>query len=185
MEDSGRIGKMGTLRDSADIVNVVETHSDTVLRVCSLYFHGRPERDDAYQETFLKYAQSEKEFADSEHVKAWLIRVAKNVCVDMLKRAESKTILMDEFDDTAKVSWAAGNSENPGGGGSAADDLNEALQQLDDNYRIALYLKYYEGYTAAEIAELMDMPENTVYTNLARGREKLKEVLTHGKDENR
>lgn len=170
------------MRDSADIVNVVETHSDTVLRVCSLYFHGRPERDDAYQETFLKYAQSTKEFADNEHVKAWLIRVAKNVCKDMLKRAESKTILVDEFDETAKLSWAAEESESSVGRESAADNLNEALQQLDDNYRITLYLKYYEGYTAAEIAELIDMPENTVYTNLARGREKLKEVLAHDKN---
>lgn len=43
-----------------------------------------------------------------------------------------------------------------------------------------LYLKYYEGYTAAQIAEMLGIPENTVYTNLSRGKRLLKEVLSDG-----
>ncbi len=161
------------MRENIDITNAIKTHADTVLRVCSLYFHGRPERDDAFQETFIKYAQSDKAFSSDEHVKAWLIRVATNTCKDMLKRSDAKTVLIDQFDDAVRPSWSVEDSTG------AFDDLACALQQLDDAYRIALYLKYYEGYTAAEIAEVMNMPENTVYTNLSRGRAKLKEVLTH------
>ena len=169
---------MGAMRSSADITHVVQRHSDTVLRICSLYFHGRPERDDAFQETFLKYAQSEKAFADDEHVKAWLINVAANTCKDMLKNAESKALLVDDFDDEAQPSW---NPPGHNAGGNRADELAEALHQLEGKYRIALYLKYYEGYTAAEIAQMLSIPENTVYTNLTRGRKELKEVLTRGK----
>ena len=162
------------MRDSANITSTVHEHADTVLRVCTLYFHARPERDDAFQETFLKYAQSDREFADREHVKAWLIRVAANTCKDMLKKAEAKTVLLDEIDEAAKPSFHS-EDDNP-----AADKLNDALQRLDEKYRVALFLMYYEGYTAKEIARIMEMPENTVYTNLARGREKLKEMLEHG-----
>ena len=172
----------GSMREKGDITNAVKTHADTVLRICSLYFHGRPERDDAFQETFLKYAQADKAFESDEHVKAWLINVAANTCKDMLKRSDAKAVLTDTFEDNARPSW--GSDEN-GADGIASrqngkiDELSEALQQLGDQYRIALYLKYYEGYTAAEIADLMNIPENTVYTNLARGRKQLKEVLTH------
>ena len=162
------------MREHEDITNAVETHADTVARVCSLYFHGRPERDDAFQETFIKYAQSDKAFADDEHVKAWLIRVATNTCKDMLRRCDAKTVLVDQFEDAAQPSWSAE------GGNDKLDELARALQQLDDRYRITLYLKYYEGYAAAEIAKMLSVPENTVYTNLSRGRAKLKEVLTHG-----
>ena len=172
------------MRDNADVASAIELHADTVLRVCSLYFRNRPEREDAFQETFLKYAQSDKRFEDDEHVKAWLIRVAANTCKDMLRRSEAKTVLLDKIDDAAQPGWGNGATENDpaayGTGNERADELNEALQQLDDKYRIALYLKYYEGYTAAEIAEVLNIPENTVYTNLSRGRAKLKEVLTHG-----
>ncbi len=164
------------MREHDDITNAMKRHSNTVLRVCSLYFHGRPERDDAFQETFIKYAQTDKAFADDEHAKAWLIRVAANVCKDMLRRADAKAILTDRFDEDARPNW----SSSAEAGNDRLDRLSEALQQLDDQYRIALYLKYYEGYTTAEIAEVLDQPEGTVYTNLTRGRAKLKEVLTHG-----
>lgn len=167
------------MRPNEDITRAMDRYADTVVRVCSLYYGGRPERDDAFQETFLKYATIDKEFADEEHKKAWLISVATNVCKDMLRKAESKTVLVDAFEDTASPAGRPGPDPGDSGGGRA-DELNEALQQLDEKYRAVLYLKYYEGYTAAEIAGLLDIPENTVYTNLARGREKLKEVLTDG-----
>lgn len=165
------------MRGNADITHAIETHSDTVLRVCTLYFHSRPEREDAFQETFIKYAQSDKAFSDDEHVKAWLITVAANTCKDMLKAAESRAVLTDRIDEEAHPTWSA-----PDEGDSRADELAEALSQLDEKYRIVLYLKYYERCSAAQIANILGMPENTVYTNLSRGRNQLKEVLEHGKD---
>ena len=162
------------MRNSTDITQAIELHSDTVLRVCTLYFHGRPEREDAFQETFLKYAESNTAFTDDEHRKAWLIRVAANTCKDMLKRADAKTALVDEIDEAARPQWAGGDNADQ------TEALVNALGQLDDKYRIVLYLKYYEGYTAAEIAGMLAVPENTVYTNMARGREKLKEMLIDG-----
>ena len=162
------------MRAENDVTSAIERHANTVARVCSLYFGARPERDDAFQDTFLKYALSKTTFADEEHKKAWLIRVATNVCKDALKKAEARTVLLDSFDDTARPQWQAGVESS-----DRAEQLGEALRMLDEKYRVPLYLKYYEGYKAAEIARIMDTTENTVYTNLARGREKLKEVLTH------
>ena len=164
------------LRSNEDITRAIGQFADTVVRVCSLYFGFRPERDDAFQETFLKYAQSDKEFADDEHKKAWLISVATNVCKDMLKKAESKAVLLDRFEEAASI---AGQPEPVRD--DRVEELTEALQKLDEKYRVALYLKYFEGYKASEIAEMTGVPENTVYTYLARGREKLKEVLTNGR----
>lgn len=167
--------EMAALRSNDDVVQAIEEHANTVARVCSLYFGRRPEREDAFQETFLKYSQSGKEFNDDEHRKAWLIRVASNVCKDMLKSAESKAVLTDEFDEAASPQWQPGIESS-----DRAEELAEALRRLEEKYRVVLYLKYYEGYKAVEIASMLDVPENTVYTNLARGRETLKEVLTHG-----
>ena len=164
------------MRDNDDITRAVREHANTVARVCSLYFGSRPERDDAFQETFLKYAQEGCAFGDDEHRKAWLIRVATNVCKDMLKKAEAKVVLLDRIDEAAKPQWQPGIESS-----DRVDELTEALRQLDEHHSVALYLKYYEGYKASEIAQMLGIPENTVYTNLARGREKLKEVLAHGR----
>jgi RNA polymerase sigma-70 factor (ECF subfamily) len=54
------------------------------------------------------------------------------------------------------------------------------LGQLEERYRTVLYLKYYEGYTAAQIAAITGMPENTVYTNLSRGKRQLLGVIQGG-----
>lgn len=165
------------MRNAEDITRTVEQHADTVLRVCAVYFGGKPERDDAFQETFIKYAQASTQFVDDEHKKAWLIRVAANVCKDLLKRAEAKTVLLDTVDDQAKPQWSQDpiSEDRP-----ESERLIAALQQLEETPRVILHLKYFEGYSAQEIGEMLDMPENTVYTHLARGRKKLKEVLTRG-----
>ena len=163
------------MRKRDDITRAMERHADTVLRVCTLYFPGRPDCEDAFQETFLKYAQSNAEFKDEEHRKAWLITVARNTCKDLLKRSSNKVVPLDEVDESALALDPSG-AESAAGGGV---DVIAALQKVEDPYRSILYLKYYEGYRASEIADMLDMPENTVYTNLARGRKKLKEVLAH------
>ena len=166
------------MRDGDDITRAIEAHANTVLRVCSLFFGTRTEREDAFQDTFLKYAQSVKEFTSEEHRKAWLINVAANVCRDALKQAEMRTELIDNIDENTQVNLQVADASDSSDRFSV---LNEALQKLDDKYRVPLYLKYYECYSASEISEIMHIPENTVYTNLSRGREKLKEVLTHGR----
>ena len=171
------------MRQADDITRAMELHADTVLRVCTLYFPRSTEREDAFQETFLRYMQSDTRLADEEHRKAWLIRVAANVCKDMLKRADAKTVAIDWSDESLQPMWqnaqrgADAAFEGPDG---LAGEVGAALAALDEKYRIVLYLTYYEGCTAKEIAAALDIPENTVYTDLARGRKKMKEVLTHG-----
>ena len=58
--------------------------------------------------------------------------------------------------------------------------MTELLQKLPEKYRDVLYLHYYEQYTVDEIAELLDRSRNTVGSQLRRGREKLKIILTEG-----
>ena len=56
-------------------------------------------------------------------------------------------------------------------------DLLDIVMELPKNYRISIYLHYYEGYSIGEIANIMAKTENTVSAYLARGRKKLRTVL--------
>ena len=152
------------------------TYADTVMHVCMIYLQDQADRDDAFQDTFLKYSQCETVFNDQEHRKAWLIRVASNTCKDMLKRASRRNV---DLDAASSIVSNEKSQEETYEQTEQAERVSAALRQLDDRYRIPLYLTYYENMTAAQIADTMEIPENTVYTNLARGRKKLKEVLEH------
>lgn len=163
------------MRSRSEITAAVQNHGNTVYRACSVYLHQQADREDAFQETFLRFARSSTEFNDEEHRKAWLIRVASNVCKDMLKSSASKVESLDEEQQDGRE--PVGDDGTEGQRSLEHEELLRALGTLDEKYRIVLYLKYYEGYTAAQISEATGMPENTVYTNLSRGKHKLLEVI--------
>ena len=158
-----------------DIERVVDVYGSTVWRVCVLYFRASADAEDAFQETMIKYATADStSFNGEEHRKAWLIRVATNVCKDMLKAASRSNV---SFDESACANrFVSPDSESQPA--SFASEVVDAMQSLDDPPRTPLYLSLYEGYTAPEIANIVNAPVNTVYSWLARGKAMLKEALS-------
>ena len=165
------------MRTREEITEAVEAHADDVLRACAVYMREQADREDAFQETFLRFARSSATFADVEHRKAWLIRVAVNVCKDMLKSAAYKTESLDQEQEHGVT--PVGDDGQEAQRSLEGEELLRMLDKLEEKYRIVLHLKYYEGYSAAKISQVTGMPENTVYTNLARGRRKLLEMMGH------
>lgn len=165
------------MRSSSDIEQAMALHADTVWRVCALYFPCEADRQDAFQETFVRYALADDTvFADAEHRKAWLIRVARTRCLDMLKTAErTRTVSGDEALESARDGRASSTSDQPG---SFASEVLDALQSLDDPPRTPLYLALCEEYTAPEIAHMLNAPVNTVYSWISRGKQRLREALS-------
>lgn len=146
--------------------DTVKKYSDLVYRICFLYMKNKTDSEDAYQDTFLKLYTSKIDLKNDNHVKAWLITVAGNICKNSLKKARLRTHeeLNDEIcgiiDDTSQR------------------DVVSAVMQLPELYKQIIYLYYYEGYSTAEIAGLENCKEATVRTRLARGRELLKQALS-------
>lgn len=153
----------------------MERHGDAVWRVCVLYFRAHTDAQDAFQDAFLKYALADHvAFNDDEHRKAWLIRVAANICKDMLKAAGRRVVPLDAAAEAA----CAPSSDPAMQPASFSSEVVDAMRSLDDPPRTPLYLSLYEGYTAPEIAQMVDAPVNTVYSWLARGKKLLQEVLS-------
>jgi RNA polymerase sigma factor (sigma-70 family) len=86
----------------------------------------------------------------------------------------------DRRRDIAPALAPAGDDGQEGQRALERQEVVEALRTIDERYRMPLYLKFYERYTAYEIARTLMMPENTVYTNISRGKQQLKEVLSRG-----
>lgn len=146
-------------------------HGDTVWRVCIMALGSHDDAEDAFQDTFMKYALADAvSFTGEEHRKAWLIRVAVNRCRDMQRAAHRKNEPLEG--DAGPV------SRDPlAQPGSRVREVLDAMDALDDPPRTPVYLALYEGYTAPEIAEMLGTPVNTVYSWIARGKKTLKEAL--------
>ena len=139
-------------------------HYKMVWNLCYTFLKNVQDVEDAVQDTFLRLGRSDEAFEDAEHVKAWLIVTAKNVCRDELRRARRKNLPLEEADGkTAPV--------------PEPDDTLQAVRSLPEKYRTVIYLHYFEGYPVAELARLLHRPESTVKTWLRRGRDVLRERL--------
>ncbi len=131
-----------------------------------MYLQNSHDTEDIFQTIFLKYALSVTAFKNGQHEKAWLLRVSMNCCKDYLKNSWRKKVALTD----ACVDILQDMKED-------YSDVLAAIRTLKPNYRDAVYLHYYEGYTAKEIAKIMGKRENTIYSLLNRARSQLKEVL--------
>ncbi|WP_239443075.1 RNA polymerase sigma factor [Gordonibacter sp. An230] len=162
------------MRERGDIEEAMERHGDAVWRVCVLHFRSHADAQDAFQDAFLRYALSDRvRFNGEEHRKAWLLRVATNICKDMLKAASRRSVPLES------ACAADMRSDDPAiQPASFESEVIDAMRGLDDPPRTPLYLSLYEGYTAPEIAQMVEAPVNTVYSWIARGKKQLKEALS-------
>ena len=147
--------------------NFIETynrHVDMVYRVCYSFMKNQTDTEDMVQETFLRLLSHQKIFADERHEKAWLIVTASNLCKDTLKKWWRTNENIDDYPDLPQKT-----------NGSSA--VMEAILSLSDDYKTAVYMYYYEGYSTAEIAQFLGCPDATVRSRLARARKQLQAML--------
>ena len=141
-----------------------------IYRVAFSQVKNHADAEDITQEVFLKIIRHDMRYQSMEHERAWIVRVTINLCRDLLKSKWHKTsVSMEEVSEAQR-----GSCENFT---EIQDDMMWAVLQLPEKYRNCLYLFYYEDYSIKEIAQSLEMPENTVKTNLKRGRQALKEFL--------
>ena len=163
------------MRDRDEIEAAMNRYGDTVWHVCLGFFRSQHDAQDAFQDTFVKYSLADSaEFADEEHRKAWLITVASNTCRDMLRARHRSDLSLEEAPEAPRLASRDEGSQP----GSLRSEVIDAFRALDDPPRLPLYLALYEGYSAPEIAQMMDAPVNTVYSWISRGKKSLKEALS-------
>ena len=159
------------MRSEEEAARAIERYGDMVRRLCLVHLKNPADTEDIFQNVFLKYVLSPVVFESPEHEKAWLIRVTINACKDLVKNFfRSRTVPLEELlDQPAPLS-------------EEHKEVLEAVLALPPKYRDAVYLHYYEGYTAAEIGKLLEKNTNTVYTLLTRAREQLRKTLGGDRD---
>ncbi len=142
-----------------EFVQAVERYGDTVFRVAYSCLKNRADAEDVMQDTLLKLYRERRSFESEEHRRRWLIRVAVNQAKSLLRSGWfRRTVPLEEQLDQPVF-------DRPEEG-----ELFEKVMALPKNYRLAVYLYYYEGYSVREVAELMRANLSTVQTWLMRAR---------------
>lgn len=155
------------LRAGGEMDSILDRYQDMVYGLALARTGSRTDADDVFQEVFLAYYQSGKVFRDEEHRKAWLLRTTVNqsrrVTASSWRR---KTVPLSEREDTP-VQFREPEENR----------VWEALQALAEDYRLPIYLFYFQELSTQEIAKILAIRPGAVRMRLTRGREQLREKL--------
>lgn len=152
--------------NDSDFEAYAEKYSDTIYRIAFNYLKNRSDSEDVLQNVLIRFYRSRDKLVNDRHIKAWLIRVAVN---------ESKRLLAaNARRGEQSLSECAGMLYPDD---TDSRELFSEVMRLPQKYRDVLYLCYYEGYTAEEIAAMLHKSPSAIRSRLSRARQKLKIVL--------
>lgn len=148
----------------AEILALFEEYHDMVYRLALAGTHSRQEAEDITQTVFLKLLDG-KHSPQPGKERAWLIKVTINASRDLMRSFwRKKTESLDDMD----MDCFSAPEESA---------LFEAVMALPEKYRVVVHLHYYEGYTCAEIGELLSLSASAISMRLHRARTILRNNL--------
>jgi RNA polymerase sigma factor (sigma-70 family) len=127
--------------------------------------------DDLAQETFIKSYRSLNTFRGDAKFSTWLHRIAYNIFISYI-RSQKITVDFNDYANAQPEQHDEIRNINLG------HDLQQAMQRLSEAERTSIQLCYQCGFSHSEAAEILQQPIGTVKTNIARGKNKLREQLT-------
>ena len=150
-------------RNPDAFTELMQLHEKDMYRTASAILPQDADIADAIQETILTVWEKIDTLQKNRYFKTWMIRILINKCKDIL-RSGRRMICVEEMPEQAAKDTVEAEANL---------EWKEALWGLDEKYRLIVVLFYAEGLRTAEIGKLLQLPDSTVRTRLARGREQL------------
>ncbi|HJQ12199.1 MAG TPA: sigma-70 family RNA polymerase sigma factor [Gemmatimonadaceae bacterium] len=162
-----RLAKAGDDRGFAGLVRLHQRRAYAVARSIVL---THEDAEDAVQEGFLRAYQALDRFDPSQAFGAWLNRIVANAALDLARRRKVRNT--EELSDTMPSVF-----RDPAEGSELRERLEAALAKLSDRARAVIVLHDIEGFTHAEIGEMLGIPGGTARSDLHHARQKLRVLL--------
>jgi RNA polymerase sigma-70 factor (ECF subfamily) len=143
-------------------------HSPRVFAYCRRILGDRERAQDAFQDTFVKFYQSAQQERIMTNVPAFLLRIARNLCLNA-QRSRHQTVQFEDFH--------ASMSDEPAEKTELLKLITTALELLPDDYRESFVLREYDGLSYQEIAEITNSSMATVKIRLFRAKQKIRDIL--------
>ena len=161
---------------------LVSRYSTPAVNLAARIVGDRALAEDLAQEAFVRAFERMASYDRSRRFSSWFLQIVHNVTIDQLRRRRIHTVSIDEPDTAGHsrfvVQASNGAPDVQAERSALAAALEQALQTIRPEYRTAVVLRYQEGMSHPEIAEVMSLPVGTVKTYLHRARKELATAMT-------
>lgn len=167
--------------DAARFEQIVLPHLDAAYNLARWLVRNPQDAQDIVQESYLRAFKFFGGFQGGDP-RSWLLKIVRNTSYTFLEKNRPATVT-EEFDEKVHATdTGAADAETEMVRSSESRMLHEALEELPVNFREVLILRELEGLSYKDIAEVVNVPIGTVMSSLARGRERLREVLLRARE---
>ncbi|HWJ40016.1 MAG TPA: RNA polymerase sigma factor [Candidatus Limnocylindrales bacterium] len=161
--------------DERGFAGLVRLHQRRAYIVARSIVMTHEDAEDAVQEGFLRAYQAIDRFDPAQTFGAWLNRIVANAALDLARRRKVRNA--EEISEAIPSPF-----RDPAEGGELRERLEAALKQLPDRARAVIVLHDIEGFTHAEIGEMLSIPGGTARSDLHHARQKLRVLLGNLRD---
>jgi RNA polymerase sigma-70 factor (ECF subfamily) len=175
------------MADQANFAEEATPFMDSLYAAAMRMTRNPADAEDLVQETYLKAYRGFGGYEEGTNLKAWLYRILTNTFINTY-RAKKRRPMESDLDEVEDLYLyrRLGGLEAAAAGRSAEDELldiytddevKRALEELPEQFRMAVLLADIEGFSYKEIADILDIPIGTVMSRLHRGRKGLQKKL--------
>ena len=157
--------------DKAAYAGLVQAHSGRIFAICFGVLGNRCDAEDMAQQALLKGFIDIRRLRESDRFGPWIARIARNLCVDTLRRQKCRTAMVS--DPSRSDEMQAGELHR----------LEAALAKLSSDHRVPLLLFYFDGRSTESIAATLGISRAAVQARLSRSRKQLRRLLQAEGDE--
>lgn len=163
---------------------LVKRYKDRLLNFVFRYFNNREQAEDVVQETLIKLYTHASYYKNIAKFSTWIFTIAKNNALTELrknKRKQTDSLWTDDgkvIDINSKDQSLDVKVQNE----IAIDQLNKFLDEIPENFRIAVVLRDFQELSYDEISKILEIPIGTIKSRINRGRIQLAEKMKHFKE---
>lgn len=178
-----RLAQLARNGDRLAFRELVDLYQNKIYHLAYRILGNTHEAEDIVQETFLRVYTNLNGFDPSQKFSTWIYRIGTNLCIDHLrKRKRKKNMSLDaNLYDSDKADgydiMPTGDEELPENQlvlSETRRQVRDAIDQMPEQYKSIVILRYLHDMSLQEISEVLDMPVTTIKTRLHRGREYLR-----------
>ena len=169
-----------------DFEEIYRTHYRRVLNLCRYLLNSLDKAEDAAHETFLRVHTRIETYNRALPLSSWLLKIASNHCIDILRRTTRERRLMEE--DSAEALEVPSIPCSPLNEVLLAEQghrVRSALSTIPEKYRVPLVLAFYNELDYGEISEILGVERTQVALLIFRGKQQLRQQLSKGQQKER